>query len=281
MKIAGVVILYHPDNDVIENINSYISDIDYLYIIDNTERRDDSNSINLNLLHSQKFKYVKFNENKGIAYALNFVLANIKEFDMLLTMDQDSKFPPLMLEKYKYEVSLFNDCNVIMFTLNYNGDGNKIKKASRLFSEVEKTITSGSILLVEAAKKVGGFDEKLFIDEVDHEFCFRSREKGYRIIKCNNVYLSHRLGTPIYNKMLGFGSTNHSPVRKYYIVRNKIYVMKKYPAIRKEYLVFFVKAFISMIILEKNKMKKIKYILLGVKDAFCNKMGKNNTKESG
>lgn len=40
MKLAGVVILYHPNENIVENINSYITDIDFLFIIDNS---DDSN----------------------------------------------------------------------------------------------------------------------------------------------------------------------------------------------------------------------------------------------
>lgn len=37
MKLAGVVILYHPDENIVENINSYITDIDFLYIVDNSD----------------------------------------------------------------------------------------------------------------------------------------------------------------------------------------------------------------------------------------------------
>lgn len=87
----------------------------------------------------------------GIAYPLNFVLSLVNEFDFLLTMDQDSKFPPSMLEKYKQEIRAFNDYNIAMYTLNYNL--NKINKCSCKFSEIEKTITSGAIVSVKVAKK--------------------------------------------------------------------------------------------------------------------------------
>ena len=39
IKLAGVVVLYNPDDNYIDNINSYINDIDLLYIIDNSEKR--------------------------------------------------------------------------------------------------------------------------------------------------------------------------------------------------------------------------------------------------
>ena len=42
MKIAGVVVLYHPTKEDINNIDSYISELDKLYVIDNTEDVDNT-----------------------------------------------------------------------------------------------------------------------------------------------------------------------------------------------------------------------------------------------
>ena len=37
VKIAGIVTLYNPTDKDIENISTYIDDIEKLYVIDNTE----------------------------------------------------------------------------------------------------------------------------------------------------------------------------------------------------------------------------------------------------
>ena len=274
MKLAGVVILYHPNENIVENINSYITDIDFLFIIDNSDDSNKTTNIDLNLLKSNKFKYIKLKKNMGVAYPLNFVLSLVDESDFLLTMDQDSKFPPLMLKKYKQEILSFDEHNVAMYTLNYNK--NKNTQFTHKFSEVEKTITSGAIVSVKTAKKIGGFDENLFIDEVDHEFCFRARRNGYKIIKFNNIYLLHHLGNPITKKILRFniGSTNHNQIRKYYIMSIRIFVMRKYPEVRREYVTFFVKTFIAMVLLENHRIEKVWYIFQGIKDALMNNMGK-------
>ena len=42
--------------------------------------------------------------------------------------------------------------------------------------------------------KIGGFDEKLFIDGVDFDFCIRMRKAGYGILRSNNVYLLQEVG---------------------------------------------------------------------------------------
>lgn len=36
MKLAGVVTLYHPDDEVLGNIESYLSALEVLYVMDNT-----------------------------------------------------------------------------------------------------------------------------------------------------------------------------------------------------------------------------------------------------
>lgn len=38
LNLAGVVVLYHPDASVIQNIQSYLAFIETLYVLDNTEQ---------------------------------------------------------------------------------------------------------------------------------------------------------------------------------------------------------------------------------------------------
>ena len=90
MKIDGVVVLYKPDEGLIDNIKSYITELNKLFVVDNTPNKD----------HSSLFKgfknieYIPLNENTGIAHALNVGADKaIKDkADYLLTMDQDSRF---------------------------------------------------------------------------------------------------------------------------------------------------------------------------------------------
>jgi len=41
MKIAGVIVLYNPNEEVIDNIKSYLEDIEILYAVDNSETKKD------------------------------------------------------------------------------------------------------------------------------------------------------------------------------------------------------------------------------------------------
>ena len=72
MKIAGMVTLYNPDNSVKQNIESYLLEIDKLYVVDNTPDKE-----NIHLLpNSSKIEYLPQYDNIGVASALYMVTYN-------------------------------------------------------------------------------------------------------------------------------------------------------------------------------------------------------------
>ena len=38
MKLAGLVVLYNPSKQIIENLNNYLQFVNKLYVIDNSEK---------------------------------------------------------------------------------------------------------------------------------------------------------------------------------------------------------------------------------------------------
>lgn len=132
--------------------------------------------------------------------------------------------------------------------------------------------------------KIGGFDELLFIDEVDHEFCYRGYLDKLSIYKCiEGIYLRHSLGNMIERFFIyrTLKCMNHNYVRKYYIVRNRMYVYKKYSFIDKKYFIKnYLKANLRLIfdivLFENDKYRKLKYAFLGFKDFLFDRMGKTN-----
>ena len=273
MRLAGIVILYYPEHNILENIASYLDELECLYVFDNSENPDFELVKKLKKLpHVQ---YISFGINKGISYALNTALRLAKNYKFLLTMDQDSRFCEGMMQKYKRIIAEHyqEDDTVAIFSVNHENE----ERADNLeFEVVDRAITSGSIVNTDIAKRIGGFDENLFIDEVDNEFCYRARQQGYKILYFWKINLLHHLGDPVPVTMLGmkFKVWNHSSIRKYYIIRNNIYVMKKYPAVRGYCVDAISKIFIKTILAEDDKTNKILYMLRGVKDAFYGKMGK-------
>lgn len=272
MKLAGVVTLYHPDEGVLENIRSYLSELDLLYVLDNTEEPEEKWAAAFSSM--ERVRYVPFHENKGISYALNYALEEAKDFDFLLTMDQDSRFPAGAMKKYKEEFFRYDAAyprRAAMYTVDYDE-----KETDTAPKDIAVGITSGSILPVAIARALGGFDEALFIDEVDSEYCYRAEDRGYHIVEFPGIPLHHSIGARTYHSILGFryNTFNHAPIRRYYIARNHVYVARKYPRVRRRYAVEMAKIIVKVILAEKDKWDKLKHIFGGVRDGLLGRMGK-------
>ncbi len=276
IKWAGVVVLYHPASNVIHNIMTYCTSLDMLIVYDNTETP--SPYIKDNLKKIPTIKYVAFKENNGLAKALNTALHMTTNYDYLLTMDQDSSFPNGMFEYYKKMVEHWNDNKVAVFGVNYDG----VKKTGWEFQK--KVITSGSVLSIGKANIIGGFDENLFIDEVDHEYCYHARKLGYRVIMLNDIHLKHRLGErkeviSLFGKKK-YDEGVHSPLRTYYIFRNAIYIIFKYPSVLLPYMSFIRKRLCRILFgYQYQRKQQLMYACRGIHDAICGNMGKIHTNQ--
>jgi rhamnosyltransferase len=91
-------------------------------------------------------------------------------------------------------------------------------------------MTSGSFVKSSVFDECGRFDHTLFMDYVDHEFCLRARQHGFRIIQAKRAVLDHQLGSPTLQRFLSkrFMVTNYSPSRRYSNARNRLIVYRQY-----------------------------------------------------
>jgi len=277
-NVAGVVIIYHPPTSILSGVMSYLDQIQKLYIIDN------STACNQELINQlilvDKVEYISNYGNKGIAYALNqSCLRAIHDgFTWILTMDQDSSFDPSNFSRFLThlkskenlieKVGIFSPYHVI----NDNVDNNNVD-----YEKVKVAMTSGNILNLRAFSIVGNFKEKLFIDYVDHEYCLRLRKFGYEVIQCNKVHLRHHLGNSQRYTILRMTATHHNYIRRYYITRNRLYVIWRYKSFDTFYCVkeFFLLMtdMVKIGLVERDKLKKIRSVIYGVKDFLIGRYG--------
>ena len=279
-KIAAVVVLYNPEDIVINNLSSYINQIDKLYVLDNSE------TINSNLVEKIKsftiVEYIWNKKNVGIAAALNIGTQRAIEekFDYLLTMDQDSEAPPSMvstlLECFLVDSKVASVAPLLLNPVGLKANINTNKPCEQVLT----VWTSGNLLDLTIFQTMDGFRSDFFIDYVDHEFCLRLIKSGFKIYLCNKVLVKHHLGNIeeinlLFRKIY---PTNHSPLRLYYRTRNRYYVKKIYrhsvPEFFKGESMQFWKSYIKVILFEKNRFKKIKYIIRGYCDYRRNRFGK-------
>ena len=237
MNIAGVVILYHPDiKQLSENINTYVLGLKQLYIYDNSEIQTPGIEAALNNLHPC-IKYQFFNNNEGIAKRLNQAVeaAMQTQYDYFLTMDQDSSFKPGDFEKYKSLIQKEEYTKVAQFGINCQP---QITMSSEQPQEALTLITSGSILNLSLIKKVGDFNEDLFIDFVDAEFSYRVIQNGFINLMFSNILLNHALGNLVSGRsVLTFKKSLriiHAPIRAFYITRNGLFLLFKHKGLSEE-----------------------------------------------
>lgn len=277
MKLAACVVLYNPDASVVDNIKTYASGVDEVFAVDNS---DEPNVPLLDRITAlgENVTIIPMHGNQGIAAALNRGLQEASErgYGYILTMDEDSYFTDDTLQRYmdKAEALFASDEKVIQVGIHNSGDKDDDLVVNN--ETPDWLITSGSIMRVEDSLAVGGFLEKLFIDEVDREFCYRAADRGYSFRRVLDLTMQHNLGSPIRGKIFGreFEAMGHSKIRKYYIFRNCTYVMKTYPRTRKPYRHFLFATWLKTILVEDDKMNKLKYMRMGRRDAKRGRFGR-------
>ena len=276
--VAGCVVLFNANIDVLNNIETYQIYVNKLFIIDNSSS---PNPLIVDYVDGKSnIVYIPLNDNTGIANALNVAceLALNEGFEWILTMDQDSKFVSKEIFDYDYKKMQRDGVAIVAaaYTKNVN---RKVFENENLLS-VNTVITSGNILQLEAWLKVGKFKNFMFIDEVDNEFCLRLKLASYLILVTRQLGLSHNLGekisaTFIYKNLL---ITIHSPLRVYYMVRNTFYISKlyvfKFPLVILERLYTLTKSVIKIIFFYKSKGLYCRYIYYGISDFLKSKYGK-------
>jgi len=280
MKLAGIVILYYPNTEiVIEHIRSYSSSLEKMFIYDNTENPDQA-FIDLIKKVEGNISYISTGTNEGIAKRLNEASHKARQegYEFLLTMDQDSSFKPGDFKKYISLIQSSNNSNVAQFGVNHQPD---FTPAKELPEEALALITSGSILNLSLTDKVGVFNEDFFIDFVDTEFSFRVIQNGYINLMFSNIELNHSLGTLIEGRSLvSFKKSKriiHSPIRVFYIVRNGLYLLFKAKGLStfmKQEVIRSIKIIKNDLIYHPQLIAVYKNLFLGVYYYIVNRMGK-------
>lgn len=264
-KIAAGIVTYNPElKRLKENIEHIAMQVDKIFMFDNGS--DNIAEIDeLCRKWPEGVVLIKSDMNIGLAAALNRLCRwGVKHgYQYMVTLDQDSVCPEDLV--LTLQGNLRPDVAVAAPNIVYrNNECFAVKRA--VAEEVEWVITSASLTSLAVWDEIGGFDERLFIDGVDRDFCVRARKKGYHIVKDYNAELMHELGNLKCRKVFGrtIYVTNHAAFRKYYMVRNTIYLDKKHNESRRYSNIM--KNIFKTLIFEDGKITKLCAICKGIRD---------------
>lgn len=236
-SISSIIICFHPDvkkvNGLIESIDECV---DQIIVFDN----GGLNTVELNF-RSGKVRVESRGVNVGIAEALNIGCGIALESGcrFIVTFDQDSApeksmIPVLVEEFLKYPAGSHRVAAIgpqlidvrdasegifpfIQFSSfgyhEWRGEGTQ---------PVSQLITSGCLIDLDIWVDDNKFDDRLFIDFVDNNWCWRVIRKGYVVLGTAKTKMTHELSDQIKKKNL-YSLNAYGPMRRYFQARNAVY----------------------------------------------------------
>jgi rhamnosyltransferase len=275
--VAAVVVLYEPTAVVADNIASFADQVATVFVVDNSTT---PHRAAIELVESlDNVVPISNGANIGIASALNVGVRAARDagFEWVLTMDQDSTATPGMVEAL-LSCAVADPARVGLVSPVHHQVGGEPRTVAPGCHEVLTAMTSGNIVSVSALDRVGWFMDDLFIDQVDNEICLRFSRAGLRVLESGDADLVHRVGDvrkhrfpyPAY-------SSNHSPVRRYYITRNRLVVGRMYAADYPQFWRFeraqMLKELVKIVLYEREKGRKLAMMWRGWRDYRAGRMG--------
>lgn len=238
-NVISIIVIYKPNLINLKKI-AYKHSLNFksTLLINNSPSYDLSN------LNFESIKIINNKKNLGLAKALNIgiLCAKKSNFKYVALFDQDTLLPSNFSKKMILFINNYNSNNhkdnILLFCPNFYNlltdryNTIKIVKLLRIKSYYHDSnkisfptysITSGSITPIINFNKIGLFDENLFIDLIDTEWCLRAQYYGYKIVQNNRLVIKHNLGQS-YIKLFSRKIQIHSPLRLYYFFRNSFYL---------------------------------------------------------
>ncbi len=269
--MAGIV-TYNPQPDRLRlNIEAVLRNgIKKITVVDNGSKNADE--VSVLLMQYPEAALLRNPKNEGIAFALNQLFQEAYDagcYPWVLTLDQDTVIDDNLTEVYGKYCSEKQDASITALHRDRNYQV-KQKHTGLDAEHVVFCMTSGNLVRTAVWKEVGGFDNRLFIDEVDTDFCYRLQKHGYRILRINQPLFLHEIGNATAVTFMGKDRivTNHSAFRKYYMVRNRLYMLKKGRQCGDSYSNLF-RFMIKTALFEKeDRAQKIRSMLKGLLDGL-------------
>ena len=285
-KVCGVVVTYFPPDGMASRLAKMAKHVDTLIVVDNSA----SNTVSSLLVPAvaQLGVHLILNpENLGIATALNqgvdFARANGAVWAVFF--DQDSEPNNEFRSELDRIWSNYDDgkplgivgCNHFLSGSPKSRYPTKSPDGKN-YIQITSVITSGSAYAMTMLTRLGPFKDEYFIDCVDTEYCWRARTNGYAVCITTKPLVTHTIGAPTSRRLFGRTVTtwNHSPLRRYFIGRNNILMIREYfyrlPGDSIDLLGYVLKTAMKICVAEREKRKKLSYLLLGIWHGILRRM---------
>jgi len=291
-KLAALIVLFHPSDEQLARAAAMRAACDRLLVIDNSPEPDVRAA---QVLGDAGIALLHHGNRHGIAGAFNSGLHALfgQGVDAVALFDQDSTLPdgyfdvmrerctPLDGRPFLMGPRIFDE-NDQRYLPELVTSGLAVKRlamdAAASLQRCAFLISSGSVISREAFARLGRFDETLFIDHVDTEYCLRALLRNVPVYVVPSLVLLHRIGSRRRHKLGAFEMTtmNHPGFRRYYSARNAMQLALQYGwrlpvAIVPNLLTLW--QIVQIVLAEHDKLAKLSAIAQGLIDGLFGRMG--------
>ncbi len=292
-KPGTLAVLFHPTDEHVQNLLRLKRLCEIVVAVDNSPTPDPELHHHLLALGID----VIANGNRGgIAGAFNQGMERLidQKCTLLFTFDQDSVVPEdyfatmiqassdLACPRFIIGPKIF-DINVnryipLLVMNRFSVTLIQITDEDKGLLSCSSMISSGSVLSAETYRAVGAFREDYFIDQVDTEYCFRALQQGIPLYINTALVMKHEIGKRLDRKigLFNFIQWNYVPLRQYYSARNCVHLAGLYGRrLPSAVLVNLITVgqFISVILYEDNKLRKLLAMAAGLIDGLSGRHG--------
>ena len=245
-EVSAVVVTYNPPPGLSTRLQATLQQVDRIVVCDNGSNQPLSLDDLADSLRA-RIHVIALKTNRGIATALNAGIAHAcaQGTRHVLLLDHDSHPGHGMVKALLSKPDTPGDAAIRVPAIRYGHPEIRCRwpqarnrwrfrfvYADQMSTPQPVDLAIGSGMLLDASvwQRHGGFDEELFIDLVDTDYCLYLRSLGYTVVAMPQAELKHSLGEVEQRKLLGVKTypTHHSALRHYYINRNRIVLSRRY-----------------------------------------------------
>lgn len=235
-KIYALIVVFFPDHEKLRNlINSLHGQVERIVLLNNGVPDG------MDLTKNPGVTVLDMGGNQGIGFALNHGFEFLKDLkpDFVATFDQDSlasegqiaelvtawnSAPAGSKRKGAIGPAFYDVRRNVVFEYPFSRSSGlsvqRIYDEGQKLVEADALITSGMMVPYYMYQEGHHFDEPLFIEFVDTEWCFRTLKAGFQHFGCFSTKMKHELSDDAPRKILGVFILKYSPFRRFYYFRN-------------------------------------------------------------
>jgi rhamnosyltransferase len=238
-EMAAGVVAFRPDPDIfLPLVQRLVGEIDAVFVFVNGA----IDASTLEAVQAAGARVIESPYNLGVGEAFNQLALHAiwAGYARLAIFDDDSGLPPGALEALGRSMNALEAAGerpaVIGPRIVSPPESSEAYRPPRYFRAARErigdaygvwyVISSGSLIDLDAYRRVGAFRSDFFMDAIDTEWCFRARARGFSCWVDESVRMEHRIGAGVTRATIfGRGFPKQPPMRLYAYIRNQSYCL--------------------------------------------------------